>query len=659
MEDKMQTMHSLVFRLNVYRDAYYNKQKSLVSDKEYDDLYDELVKLEEETGTILSNSPTQTVGYEVKSELSKVVHNHPMLSLDKTKDVADLVSFLGDHWGVLMCKMDGLTISLRYLGGELVSAETRGNGEVGEDVLHTVKAFKNVPLRIPYQDELIVDGEAIITYNIFHRINNGLPENERFKNPRNLASGSVRQLDSKIAANRGLRFIAWKLVKGYEDYNSFEDRLGLMRMLGFEVVPFLWTDDNEEQLNRRIEILRDTAQNIGYPIDGLVLSYDDVAYGESLGATGHHVRSQLAFKFYDEQVDTTLRDIEWTMGKTGVLTPTAIFDSVELNGTTVERASLHNISVMTNLLGEMPYKHQSITVQKANDIIPQIVSGDKFIPYRPQFITIPKSCPYCNHPTAVQDTSDSKVLYCTNPNCGGKLLGKLTHFVSKNAMNIDGLSEMTLAKLIDKGWIKNLIDVYYLYLHEDEMKQMDGFGERSVANLLQSIEDSRNTTLDRFIYSLSIPMIGRTASKTISRHFNGDIREFVSLLYRQMPFNWSSLDGFGNAAHLSMSEALKFRGAEIEALADEMSFTLPEDVTNNINLQGLTFVITGSLNSFPNREAAKEKIESLGGKVASAVSNKTNYLINNDINSKSSKNKKAKELHVQIITENEFLKMIS
>lgn len=659
MPDKIRQLYELVRILNRYRDAYYNDQNPIVSDMKYDDLFDTLVRLEKETGIILSDSPTQTVGYEVKSDLRKVTHNHPMLSLDKTKNVDDLLSFLGEQYGVLMCKMDGLTISLRYLNGKLVSAETRGNGEIGEDVLHTVKTFRNVPLQIPYPDELVVDGEAIISYQDFNQINATMPDDLKYKNPRNLASGSVRQLDSSVSAKRNLQFIAWKMVVGYDNANEFETRLNTLKDLGFTVVPYSCVNSDMEWMNSRIEYLRNTAQNIGYPIDGLVLSYGDVAYGESLGATGHHVRSQLAFKFYDEEVESRLLDIEWTMGKTGVLTPTAVFEPVEISGTTVERASLHNISVMTNLLGDTPYKNQSINVQKANDIIPQVVSGNKFIPYRPQLITIPKSCPCCNHPTAVQDTSDAKVLYCTNPNCGGKLLGRLTHFVSKNAMNIDGLSEMTLAKLIDKGWIKNLIDVYYLYLHEDEMKQMDGFGERSVANLLQSIENSRNTTLDRFIYSLSIPMIGRTASKTISRHFNGDIREFVSLLYRQMPFNWSSLDGFGNAAHLSMSEALKFRGAEIEALADELVFAPPENTTSNISLQGLTFVITGSLNSFHNREAAKEKIESLGGKVASAVSNKTTYLINNDMNSKSSKNKKAKELNIPIISEKEFLAMIS
>lgn len=648
-------MKELVRVLNAHRDDYYNKQSPTISDYEYDQLFDELKKLEEKTGVILSNSPTQTVGYEVKSELKKVTHNHPMLSLDKTKSIDDLKKFLGDKNGILMLKLDGLTVSLRYINGDLVSAETRGNGEIGEDILHNAKVFSNIPVHINYGGELIVDGEAIITYDTFECINTNLPEGEKYKNPRNLVSGSVRQLDSKIAAERNIKFIAWKMVNG-DDSNSFNKRLNILHDLGFEVTPRYIV--NKEVIGDLIDCLKGTAEHCKFPIDGMVLGYDDVAYGESLGATGHHLRSQMAFKFYDEEVETTLKSIDWTMGKTGVLTPTAIFEPVEIDGTTVERASLHNISILNETLGGTPHVGQKITVYKANQIIPQVLSADKKPNYN-NTIFIPLRCPICGGNTEVKQENNSQVLICSNDNCKGKLLGKLVHFVSKNAMNIDGLSEATLEKFINKGWLNsfknvmNIKDYYYL------IAVLDGFGAKSARKLIDAIEASKNTTLDRFIYSLCIPLIGRSASKTISQYFDGSFERFYNegcLNY----FVFENLEGFGFEMSYSMRQYLNANIQMIKELADIMTFETPkkEIVPQNINLVGKTFVITGSLNTFANRDEAKEQIEALGGKVSGSVSAKTSYLVNNDINSTSGKNKKAKELGVPIITEEDLISMM-
>lgn len=655
----------LVKTLNHYRDAYYNKQKSEVSDYEYDQLFDELKQLEETTGIVLSNSPTQTVGYEVKSELKKVAHNHPMLSLDKTKSVDELVKFLGDKIGILMLKLDGLTVSLRYMNGQLVSAETRGNGEIGEDILHNAKVFSNIPLQIDYQGELIVDGEAIITYDSFEKINAGLPEGEKYKNPRNLASGSVRQLDSKIAAERSIKFVAWKMVTDSD--NSFSNRLITLSNLGFETTPFYCISNCLENpkatLSGLIDKLKRTAEEANYPIDGMVLGYDDVSYGESLGMTGHHLRSQMAFKFYDEEVETTLKGIDWTMGKTGVLTPTAIFEPVEIDGTTVERASVHNISILEEL--EL-MTGDTITVYKANQIIPQIAENlsakarhnQAGIGQMDGFVHIPAKCPICGGDTEVRQDNSSQVLVCTNNDCKGKLLGKLTHFVSKNAMNIDGLSEATLEKFIELGFVESFIDIYELrYSFYNELVDLDGFGKRSVDKLIDAIEKSKNTTLDRFIYALCIPLIGRAASKTISKYFDGSFDRFYKEGCRKY-FVFENLDDFGVSMSDSLRKYLYDNIEMIKELSGYLTFqTVQKTNASTANLSGKTFVITGSLNTFENRDAAKELIESLGGKVAGSVSAKTSYLVNNDINSTSGKNKKAKELGVPIITEEELLKM--
>lgn len=658
--NQIDNMKMLIKELNKYRDSYYNHSVSLISDYEYDEKFDELKQLEEDTGVILSGSPTQEVGYEVKSNLQKVTHNHPMLSLDKTKSYEELVRFQNGKILIMMCKMDGLTISLKYVNGELVSAETRGNGEIGEDVLHNVKTFTNVPLKINTDKEIVViDGEAIITYDDFNKINEMLSEEEKYKNPRNLASGSVRQLDSSIAAKRNLQFIAWKFVEGSTKNNFFE-RLVELQELGFTTVPktlvpvYSAPVDPIFGIKNDIVLLKATAEEYGYPIDGMVLGYNDIKYGESLGMTSHHLRSQIAFKFYDEEVETVLKNIEWTMGKTGVLTPTAIFEPIEIDGTTVERASLHNVSILKDL--ELSYG-DTITVYKANQIIPQVKENlDKSMT---DICTPPSICPICGGKTQIVKDKDSESLVCTNPNCKGKFLGKCVHFVSKNAMNIDGLSEATLEKFIELGFIESFIDIYELKAgFYNDIVVLNGFGKRSADKLMAAIEKSKQTTLDRFIYALCIPLIGKTASKTISEHFNGSFELFSEYGWN---FDYQLLDDFGYAMSQSITEYLKKNIKEVRELATYMTFKQPDVKKNSdsqTNLSGKVFVITGSLNNFANRDEAKEKIESLGGKVVGSVSKKTDYLVNNDINSTSGKNKKAKELGIPIITEEELINIL-
>ncbi|MGN0245741.1 MAG: NAD-dependent DNA ligase LigA [Lachnospiraceae bacterium] len=650
VNNKIDRVKELVEQLNYHRDLYYNKSRPEISDFEYDQLFDELRNLEQETGLIMATSPTQTVGYEVKSNLSKVTHNHPMLSLDKTKSVDDVIKFLDGKDGVIMAKMDGLTCSVRYLNGKLVSAETRGNGEVGEDILHCAKTIKNLPLEINCLDEVIIDGEVIITYDDFEKINATLPEDERYKHPRNLASGSIRQLDSSIAAQRNMKFIAWKMVNGYKN-NSFYSRLVRMANWGFEIVPIVRVPSilqNEKQIAEAINVMKNWANQKGFPIDGCVFGYDDVAYGESLGATGHHLRSQLAFKFYDELYDTKLLYIDWTMGKTGVLTPTAVFEPVEIDGTEISRASLHNISIIKSL---GLTNGCTVRVYKANMIIPQIDSceqdGDGEI-------KIPSVCPICGSPTAIQKDNDSEVLICTNPECSGKLLGRLIHFCSKKAMNIDGLSEATLELLISNGYIREFKDIYHLSKHQNELTRLPGLGPKSVEKLLQSIEKSREVKLENFICALGIPNIGLSAAKTISNYCNGDWKKFYDLI--EHTNDWTFLDDFGQVMSDSMNEYFGEYFEDVDYLSMEMKFIVPEkqQVIGNPFL-GKTLVVTGKLNRF-TRDSINEKITSLGAKTTGSVSKNTDYLITNEV-SGSSKYKKAVELGIPIITEDEFLEM--
>lgn len=649
--NKIDRIKELVELLNHYRNEYYNNSYSEISDFEYDQLFDELVALESETGFIMAVSPTQTVGYEVVSWLEKVEHNHPMLSLDKTKNVDDVIKFLGNKDGVVMAKADGLTCSLRYINGHLISAETRGNGEVGEDILHCAKTIKNIPLEINCLDEVIVDGEVIITYDDFEKINVTLPEGQKYKHPRNLASGSIRQLDSSIAAQRNMKFIAWKLIKGIYN-NSFFDNWIFMDSLGFDVIPLISLPSqliNQKTIENAIFLIKEDAKNEGCPIDGCVFGYDDIAYGESLGATGHHLRSQIAFKFYDELYPTRLQYVDWTIGKSSQLTPTAVFDTVEIDGADVSRASLHNISIIKNL---GLTNGCTINVFKANQIIPQIDScendgdGD---------IEIPPICPICGGTTSIRKDNESEVLICTNPECVGKKLAQFTHFVSKKGMDIKNLSEATLQDLLSHGFVHNFKDIYHLSNHRQQLIHLDGYGKKSIEKLLKSIEDSRNVKLENFIAALGIPNIGLTASKTISKYFNGDVYKWFNAFFND--FDWTQLDDFGETMAHNVEEYLRNHVADVEALSDEMNFVLPEEYSITENpFNGKTICVTGKLNHF-TRDSINEKIISLGAKPAGSVSKKTDYLITNE-SSGSSKYKKAVELNIPIITEEEFLNMI-
>ena len=648
----------LVRELNKHRDAYYNDSRPTISDEEYDKMFDELQSLEKDTGIIMSNSPTQTVGYEVKSELQKVKHSHPMLSLDKTKSEDDLIKFAGDKDCILSLKMDGLTVSLTYVDGKLTKAETRGNGEVGEDITHNAKVFENIPLTIDYKGRFEIEGEAIITYNDFEKINNTLPEDKKYKNPRNLVSGSVRQLDSGIAAKRHIKFIAWKVPLMEENNlsNSFLYRLNYARCLGFEVVPFLtYTNNDKETLSLIIESLKNGANVNSYPIDGLVLALNDIQYGESLGMTGHHPKHSIAFKFYDEEVETTLLDIEWSMGKSGQLTPVAIFESVELDGTTVSRASIHNVSILTKLDLQVG---DTITVYKSNQIIPQIRENLSAKNRESSYIQIPSYCPVCGHQTEIIKDNDTEILMCANPSCKGKLLGRLSHFVSKKGMDIDGLSDETLKKFIELGWAKNISDIYNLPTHFNELSKMNGFGKKSVVKLQTSIEQSKTTDLQHFIAALSIPNIGTSQSKELCKTFK-TWDDFSAAGFGN--YDFSQLEGFGAVLNSNIHTWFDtmYKEDQIDQLARNITFTENENSISTEILKGKTFVITGSLEHYKNREELKSVIERNGGKVSGSISKNTFALINNNINSTSSKNKKANSLGVQIISEEDFIQLIS
>lgn len=651
--DKVKRIKELVEQLNEYRDAYYNEAKSDVSDAEYDRLFDELSELENETGVVYTNSPTQSVGYEVKSELEKVKHSHPMLSLDKTKSVDDLVKFVRDKDCILSLKMDGLTCLLTYENGELVQAETRGDGEIGELITHNARVFDNIPLSIDYKGHFEIEGEAIITYEDFDKINKSLPDDKKYKNPRNLASGSVRQLDSKIAAQRHIKFIAWKVPTDIAS-SSFINRLQYAVELGFDTVPLLPIrgNCNAEFINIVVEQLQRRANERSFPIDGLVATYNDITYGESLGMTGHHPKHSIAFKFYDEEAETVLKNIEWSMGKIGSLTPVAIFDPVEIDGTMVERASLHNVSILTKLdlqIGD------TITVYKANQIIPQVKENLSAKNRESAYIRIPSKCPVCESPTQIVKENDSEVLMCTNPHCKGKLLGRVSHFVSKKGMDISGLSEETIKKLIELGWIAEITDIYNLDQYYDRLSTMSGFGKKSVDKLRKSIENSKTVRLDKFIASLSIPGIGTSQSKELVKAFGAwDKFRDASVGY----YNFTQLDGFGDVLNNNIHSWFEDMSNIADYLASLMTFESEDNSKTNNSLNGKSFVVTGKVYKFKNRDEVKEAIEKFGGKVTGSVTKSTFALINNDIESNSSKNKKAKELGVQIINEEQLIEML-
>ena len=645
--DKTKRIKQLTKLLNEYRDAYYNRGESIISDYDYDNLFDELQKLEEETGIILSNSPTQTVGYEVKSQLEKVKHSHPMLSLGKTKSVNDLIKFSNGKDCIISLKMDGLTVLNTYENGELIQSETRGDGEEGELITHNAKVFDNLPLQINNTHRFEIEGEAIITKNDFELINSKLSEENKYKNPRNLASGSVRQLDNKIAKERHVKFVAWKIPFGF---THFTESFNFAQSIGFEVVPYVTYNSKRDDINAKIEELKAIAEEKSYPIDGLVITYDNVKYGKSLGFTGHHPKHSLAFKFYNEEVVTILKGIEWGMGKTGQLTPVANFNDVFLDGATVNKASLHNVSILKELqlgIGD------EITVYKANEIIPQL--RDNLT--RSDTITIPSTCPICGSPTKIEKENNSEILTCTNQNCKGKLLKKLCHAVSKKALNIDGLSEATLQKFINRGWLQCVEDIYHLPLYKDKISRMEGFGTKSTKKLMENIEKSKDITLDKFISALSIPLIGTTVSKDIAKFCNYDIEKFKLIMGKSL-YKFTKIEGFGDKMAHSLFDWWSDNVKEFLELERHFRF---KKIENNINvdkLKGQNFVITGKLHHFANRDALKEKIESLDGRVVGSISSNTSFLINNDVNSTSSKNNKAKKLNIPIISEDDFIKMI-
>lgn len=623
-------------------------------DYEWDKMYDELINLEKEIGIVLSNSPTHNVGYSVADELKEVEHNHPMLSLDKTKSIDELIEFIGNKDCFLSVKADGLTTSLHYINGKLIGAETRGDGVRGTECLQNVLTMKNVPKEIPYKDELIIDGETIIGWDTFREINDKLPEDKKYKHPRNLVSGSLQLLDSKEAANRNMRFVAWRVIKGFEHKTPSED-LFKAKDIGFEIIPILKSPriNQNEELTILLNHIRKLANSHNIPYDGAVVAVDDYKIAESMGRTDKFFRHSMAYKYEDELFETVLTDIEWNTSKTGLINPVAIFEPVDLNGAITTRATLHNITYIKDMMLGIGDR---IRVYRSNMVIPKVHDSiDKSGNFN-----IPDKCPICGQPTKIVKDNNSEVLVCTNDNCNGKLLGKLTHAASKNALNIDGLSEFTIEKFINLCWLNSIKDIYYLSAHENEMKTMDGFGKKSVEKLLVSIEKSRNTSFERFLYSLSIPLLGKSASMMIAEAVDYDFDTFINEMTIKGAEYFRYLPGVGDALINSLNTYWKNHYSDILQLANEFTFEKSNIVLDEIpkTLQGKTFVVTGSVNHYKNRDELKADIVAHGGTVVSSVSSKTSYLINNDINSTSSKNQKAKSLGIPIISEDQFLTMI-
>ena len=638
----------LVDTLNKAAKVYYSGTDEIMSNLEYDRLYDELKTLEDETGIVLAGSPTHKVGYETLSELPKEEHERPMLSLDKTKSVEELAAFAGTHKSLLSWKLDGLTVVVTYRDGELYKAVTRGNGYVGEVITPNAKVFVNLPAKIPYKGELVIRGEAIITYSDFERINRSIEEDEnKYKNPRNLCSGSVRQLNNRITAERNVRLIAFALIRadGVDFGNSRQKQFEWLKGQGFEVVEYKIVD--ETSVADAVEYFSKAITDNDFPSDGLVLLYDDIAYGESLGTTAKFPRNAIAFKWADEMAITRLKCVEWSASRTGLINPVAVFEPVELEGTTVSRASVHNVSIVREL--KLGYNDE-IKVYKANMIIPQIaenITGSATI-------EIPKVCPVCGGPTGIKKANDTESLYCLNPDCQAKHIKRFEHFVSRNALNIDGISSQTLEKFIDRGFIKNYTDLYHLNNYEDEIVGMDGFGRKSYDNIIESVEKSRTVTLDHVIYALGIGGIGLANARLVSRHCNEDPETVADITIEEL----MSIDGIGDVLAQSFREY--FDDVNNRSLYNELlaELKLQKEVRDTSSpVAGKTFVITGSVNHFTNRDELKAFIETLGGKTTGSVSAKTDYLINNDVTSNSSKNKKARELGIPVISEEEFIKL--
>lgn len=653
--EKRERLKELVAVLNEASKVYYQRDTEIMSNLEYDKLYDELMALERETGIVLANSPTVHVGYEVLSELEKQPHQSPMLSLDKTKEVSALVSWLGEHEGVLSWKLDGLTVVLTYDNGELVNAVTRGNGEIGEVITNNAKTFVNIPRTIPYKKRLVLRGEAVIKYSDFNRMNEEITNIEdKYKNPRNLCSGSVRQLNNEITAKRNVHFYAFALVEDVLDSkqiaeygfdNTMAGRFAWLKAQGFDVVEYFIV--KRDTLEAHVMDFAARIPDNDIPSDGLVLSYNDIAYGKSLGRTAKFPRDSIAFKWADELAETTLIGVEWSPSRTGLINPVAIFEPVELEGTTVTRASLHNVSILRTLglgIGD------KITVYKANMIIPQVAENLT----RSNDLELPVVCPACGKETILKDVNGVQSLYCMNPECSAKQIKGFSHFVSRNALNIDGLSDATLEKFIAHGFLKSLPDIFHLKQHREEIVTMEGFGEKSYDNLMDSIENARRVSVAKFIYSLGIGGIGLANAKVIAAHFNQDFEAIASADVEEL----IAIDGIGEVLASTFHDF--FRNVErmqiVRRLLEEIVFE-KDEASGNLTLEGKTFVITGSVEHFVNRSELKDYIEKLGGRVTGSVSKNTDYLINNDTTSGSSKNKKANELGIPILSEQDFLKL--
>lgn len=647
-QEKVLQLAKLISYLNA-RTAEYDAGHPTISDKEWDDKYFKLVQLENELQFTFPSSPTQQVYFETVSELEKVEHTHKMLSLDKTKDIDDVINFLGNKPFLAMCKMDGLTCSLRYENGHLVKAETRGNGIVGENILHNARVIPSIPNSIPTKDTIEIDGEIICTFEDFSDFSND------YKNPRNFAAGSIRLLDAEECAKRKLSFVAWDVITGFDDCNLLSEKLEKIKQWGFITVPYITSDI--ESVKDIPHILFSISQNEGFPIDGVVFKFNDIAYGKSLGETAHHFKNAIAYKFYDSTYEAVLEDIEWSMGRTGILTPVAIFNPIEIDGTQVSRASLHNVSVMEAVLGDKPYKGQKIFVFKANMIIPQVAEADKDFNENlkeENIIHIPNVCPICGEPIVLTNNNSIKFLLCTNNECPGKLINRLEHFCSKKGLDIKGLSRATLDKLIGWGWLYSPSDIFNLKNYRNDWIKKEGFGEKSVDKILDSIEASKHTTLEAFISSLGIPLIGRNVAKELAKRIS-TYEEFREKIDNK--FNFASYAGFAE----SKTHALwHFDYTDADNVYPYLSIDYNTTPTASVlTCQNSTFVITGTLSHFKNRTELKDFIEEHGGKVLNTISSKVNYLINNNVNSTSTKNKEAKKLNIPIISEDKFLELFS
>ena len=641
-------MKDLVEKLNEAAKAYYQEDREILSNQEYDALYDELAALEEKTGTILANSPTQKVGYTVLSNLVKVKHESPILSLDKTKETAKLESFLGEKTGILSWKLDGLTIVLKYKNGTLEQAITRGNGEIGEDVTHNAKVFSNLPVSIPFKGELVLRGEGVIPYSSFYRINEELGEEEQYKNPRNLCSGTVRQLNSEIAAKRNVKFFAFTLVsaEGKEISDSKAENMDWLASLGFDVVEHVMV--NAENVGAEVEHFRNKIEENDIASDGLVMTFDSISYSIGLGRTSKFPKDSIAFKWADEMAETTLREIEWNTSRTGLMNPVAIFDPVELEGSTVSRASVHNVSILKELKLSIGDR---IKVYKANMIIPQIAEN---LTGKISTAEIPEKCFVCGGETELRKLRDGEALYCTNPNCSAQRIQALSHFVSRDAMNMEGLSEETLKKFLEQGFVENYPDLFRLEEYKTAIMEMEGFGEKSYNNLIASIEKAKDVELPNFIYALGINHVGLRNAKLLCANFGFDLEKIKEATEEELV----QVEGFGAIIAHSIHAYFK-EEAHLQLLADALQYlriaAAEEAEAEESPLMGLTFVVTGDLEHFANRKELQALIEKSGGKVTGSVTKKTNFLINNDIHSASSKNKKAAELGIPILSEQDFI----